>query len=224
MTSRSQRCRGPRYRSCRRTSGGWPGASPGRLRSRATSTTTSASRTPRSSGSRELSSTTSLLERAAGQRGHSLAQRPRVERLLVREKRLTRLSDEIAQRRRDLPSHEVAAVVQVTSRSRSQQTPTHSTARPRSAWPTARRGARAARPGIRDPAVERHQPLQAAHTEALSRAGDVESNACRAAALNRTSELPTADRRGRPISRSAGAERSLSKGTPRMKRSRCAPL
>src|SRR5713101_3003648 len=40
-TSHSARCRGLRSRNCRRTSGGWAGASPGRLRSTAISTTTS---------------------------------------------------------------------------------------------------------------------------------------------------------------------------------------
>src|SRR6266704_2846664 len=51
--------RGRRSRSCRRTSGGWGGRFPGRPRPTARSTTTSMSRTPRRSGRRELSSTTS---------------------------------------------------------------------------------------------------------------------------------------------------------------------
>ena len=51
-TSRSGRCRGRRSRSCRRTSGGWAGASRGRRRSRATSTTTSMHASRRRSSSR----------------------------------------------------------------------------------------------------------------------------------------------------------------------------
>ena len=48
-TSCSGRCRGRRSRSCRRTSGGWGGASPGRPHSAAISTTTSMSTSRRSS-------------------------------------------------------------------------------------------------------------------------------------------------------------------------------
>src|SRR5271165_3760886 len=51
-TSRSQRCRGRRWPSCRTTSDGWAGAFRGRLRSRATSTTTFTHRTPGRNGSR----------------------------------------------------------------------------------------------------------------------------------------------------------------------------
>src|SRR5919204_520598 len=48
--SRSARCRGPRWPSCRPTSGGWAGASPGRPRMAATSTTTSTCHTPSRNG------------------------------------------------------------------------------------------------------------------------------------------------------------------------------
>ena len=50
-TSRCARCRGLRWRRYRPTSGGWAGASRGRRRSAATSTSTSGWRTPSSSGS-----------------------------------------------------------------------------------------------------------------------------------------------------------------------------
>ena len=43
-TSRSRRCRGRRWRSCRPTSSGWGGRFPGRPRTAATSTSTSTSR------------------------------------------------------------------------------------------------------------------------------------------------------------------------------------
>ena len=58
-TSRSQRYRGRRLRSCRHTSSGWAGVSRGRPHSRVTSITTSTCRTPNRNGNREPSSTTS---------------------------------------------------------------------------------------------------------------------------------------------------------------------
>ena len=51
-TSCFRRCRGRRSRSCRHTSGGWGGRSPGRPRSAATSTSTSTSGSPRSNSAR----------------------------------------------------------------------------------------------------------------------------------------------------------------------------
>ena len=66
-TSRSARSRGPRSPNCTRTSGGWAGASRGRPRTAATSTSTSGWRTPRRSGKREPSPTTSA-RRTCGRR------------------------------------------------------------------------------------------------------------------------------------------------------------
>ena len=62
-TSRCRRCRGRRWRSCRRTSGGWGGRFPGRPRSVATSTPTSTSDSPRSNSARGASNTTTGVRR-----------------------------------------------------------------------------------------------------------------------------------------------------------------